>query len=271
MLNSRSTFKACAASVKAECETIPGIHFVRESVASTTPCDDIARACGCDYVCAIDTGMYDAVGHGLDAAVAAGCDILAWLNADEQYQPGAFNAVAAAFEADPELDLVFGDYLILGADGRLLAARREIPPRLFYLRHGVNYLLSCTVFFRAGFWRRFGGFDPAYSLVADKKFYFRALESGAKVRHLPAFLGVYGSTGHNISLLPAAAEEQRRLRDEIGASPHPALRRCVRALRGAEKLLRGCYWPRKISTTVFNAEGEPQPFTGRLSTRWRWS
>ncbi len=271
VLNARATFKACAASVQAQCAEIPGAHFVRESASSAVPCEDIAAAFGCDYRRAADAGMYDALGRGLDDAVAAGCDILGWLNADEQHLPGAFRAVRAAFDADPALDIVFGDYLILGADAAVLAARREIPARRLYLRHGVNYLLSCTVFFRSALWIRLGGFDSAYQLLADKKFYLHALDAGAKAAHLPAFLGAYGSTGQNISLLPAAAEEQRRLRAEIGASRCPVVRRSVRALRCAEKLVRGCYWPGRIDTTLFNADGEPQPFRGRVSTRWRWN
>ena len=271
VLNARATFKSCAASVQTQCADIPGTHFVRESASSAVPCEDIAAAFGCDYRRAADAGMYDALGRGLDDAVAAGCDILGWLNADEQHLPGAFRAVRAAFDADPALDIVFGDYLILGADAAVLAARREIPARRLYLRQGVNYLLSCTVFFRSALWIRLGGFDSAYQLLADKKFYLHALDAGARAAHLPAFLGTYGSTGQNISLLPAAAEEQRRLRAEIGASPCPVLRRSVRALRCAEKLLRGCYWPRRIETTLFNADGEPQPFRGRVSTRWRWN
>ena len=159
VLNARATFKACAASVQAHCAEIPGAHFVRESASSAVPCEDIAAAFGCDYRRAADAGMYDALGRGLDDAVAAGCDILGWLNADEQHLPGAFRAVRAAFDADPALDIVFGDYLILGADAAVLAARREIPARRLYLRQGVNYLLSCTVFFRSALWIRLGGFD----------------------------------------------------------------------------------------------------------------
>lgn len=269
VLNARATFKACAASVQARCAEVPGLHFVRESASSASPCEDLAAAFGCNYRRAPDTGMYDALGRGL-AAAAAGCDILGWLNADEQYLPGAFHAVHAAFESNPALDLVFGDYLILGADSTVLAARREIPARRVFLRHGVNYLLSCTVFFRSSLWIRLGGFDPAYKLLADKKFYLRALDAGIQTAHLPVFLGAYGSTGQNLSLLPAAVEEQQRLRAETGGSRCPVVRYAVRAMRCAEKLVRGCYGSKNIETTLFNTDGEPRPFRGRVSTRWRW-
>ncbi len=270
LLNARATFKACAASVQTQLADFDGVHLVRESAASIAPCEDIAAAHGCDYRRAPDGGLYDALGRGLDEAAAAGCDVLGWLNADEQYLPGAFAAARRAFDADPVLDLVFGDYLVLGAGGAVLAARREIPPRRFYLRHGVNYLLSCTVFFRRELWTRLGGFDPAYAIVADKRFYLQALDAGARAAHIPAYIGAFGATGENLSLLPAAADEQRRLREATGAFRLPALRRAVRALRCAEKLSRGCYAPRRVETVIVDAEGLPRPFRGRPSVRWRW-
>ena len=54
VLNARATFKACAASVQAQCAETPGAHFVRESASSAVPCEDIAAAFGCDYRRAAD-------------------------------------------------------------------------------------------------------------------------------------------------------------------------------------------------------------------------
>src|ERR1044071_161951 len=53
-----------------------------------------------------DRGMYDAVNRGLRKASG---EILAYLNCDEQYLPGALQAVEKFFQTHPDVDMVFGD------------------------------------------------------------------------------------------------------------------------------------------------------------------
>lgn len=274
LLNARATFTACAASVKSQengSHTFQVQHIVRESESSHDKCEDIAQHFACTYTCKPDSGLYDAIQSGLDEACASGADILGWLNADEQYLPNALTIVQKAFDDDPALDLIFGNYLITDSEGKVLAARCEIPAHLFLLRNGVNYILSCTTFFRKRVWDQHRPFDLSYRLLADKKFYLSALSSGITSRHIPAYLGAYGSTGHNESLSPSAAQEQARLRAESGAYSLGITRKAVRSLRCAEKLLRGCYGRKFIRTTLFDHDGMPHESRGRVGTKWRWS
>ncbi len=274
ILNARVTFAACAASVKSQQDDSNSFqiqHVVQESASSQETCEDIAHAFNCAYTCAPDTGLYDAIQNGLDASCDSGADILGWLNADEQYLPGALAAVQETFEANPSVDMVFGDYLITDLFGNILSARREIPARPFFLRHGVNYILSCTTFFRKRVWEKNRPFDLSYRLLADKKFYLTAISSGTVIRHIPAYLGAFGSTGSNESLSPLASQEQARLRAEFGACPLGIARKAVRLLRCSEKLLRGCYGRKSIETTWFDNIGTPHEFRGKVGTNWRWS
>jgi glycosyltransferase involved in cell wall biosynthesis len=246
-------------------------HFVRESDASAEKSDDIALSYGCDYACSHDSGLYEAIGRGLDDACASGADVLGWLNADEQYLPDALETVRSTFESRPDVDLVSGDYLLLDKDCNVVSARKEIPARLFYLRHGVNYLLSCTVFFRSRVWRESGGFDRSYKLLGDKKFYMQAMTSGVTGYHIPRFLGAFGVTGNNASLKSSAPAEQARLRAEFGAFRAGWARGLVRGCRCAEKLMRGCYGRREISTRLYKPDGTSREFRGRVGSDWRWS
>ncbi len=215
-----------------------------------------------------DTGMYDAIGRAFSGADE---DVLSWLNADEQHLPGAYAAVAAAFAAHPETDVLFGDYLLLDTAGLPIAARRELPIRRWHLRHGVNAnLLSCAVFFRRRVWEALGGFDLSYTRVADSEFFWRALERGFKFRHLGTYLGAYGLTGKNLSLDEVGLAEPARLREETGAWRSPVLRAIPKLCRVAEKALRGCYLPRRIRATLHDTEGRPVVIDERLGTRWVW-
>ena len=57
-----------------------------------------------------DEGMYDAINRGFKKAKGSIC---AYLNCDEQYLPGTLKRVAEAFRANPDVDLFFGDALLL--------------------------------------------------------------------------------------------------------------------------------------------------------------
>lgn len=269
----RERFRACAGSVRRAAAFEPGIealHLVRESGDSPDTVADFAEAAGCAFRREPDAGLYDAVSRGLGETAAAGCDVLSWLNADEQYLPAALGAARRAFESNPRIGLVFGDYLLLGPDGAPRAARREIPARRFYLRHGVNYLLSCTVFFRREVWEASAGLDLSYRFLADKKFYLGLLDSGVRAALLPELVGAYAMTGRNASLDGAALAEQARLRAEAGAFAAPAARAAVRALRVLDKALHGCYARRRVAADLLAPDGSPRPFRGRLPPYWRW-
>src|ERR1700694_5003916 len=57
-----------------------------------------------------DAGMYDAINRGLRRATG---EICAYLNCDEQYLPGALQAVEKFFQSHPEVDMVFGDVVMV--------------------------------------------------------------------------------------------------------------------------------------------------------------
>ncbi len=232
----------------------PGVEWLRRQTAIDLRIED-------------DNGLYDAIGRGFKGAAEA---YLGWLNADEQLLPGALAQAAQLFEQHPRTDLLFGDYLLLDARGMIAAARREVPPRRWYLRHGVNSILSCATFFRRRMWERLAGFDPGYHLLADKEFYLRALDSGAVFQHVPAFWGAFGLTGSNRSTDPRASDEQARLRRQTGAYRTTPQRVGVRYCRWAEKALRGAYRRQPVETILFDSEGLPRPVRTVVGTRWRW-
>lgn len=241
-------------SVQGECFELPhqfcdGIRVVREK----------------------DSGMYEAITKGFNRLCCEHpeIEILAWLNSDEQYLSGAIDVVAEFFAEHPEVDIVYGDYIQLDADGKPCSIRREIPPHLFYLVHGVNYIMSCTVFMRRHVWECGVKLDTSYKYVADKKFYVENFRKGYKLAHIPRLIGAYTSTGENLSLNQEATHaEQARLRSELGSWCAP-FRKLVRILRCINKLFCGCYRRNNIRFGYKDMSGEPKEFSGFLSNRWQ--
>jgi len=76
-----------------------------------------------------DQGMYDAVNRGLRRATG---DILAYLNCDEQYLPGALAAVNGFFNQHPGVDVLFGDVIMVDGEGRYLYHRKMQTPLKYH-------------------------------------------------------------------------------------------------------------------------------------------
>ena len=147
-----------------------------------------------------DGGIYDALNRGFARATG---DVLAWLNCDEQYLPGALAAVAAEFAARPELDVLLADNLIVDTTGSYLAHRFSLVPEASqcWWRFPVS---SCALFFRRRVWQPF---DTRWKSSGDWWWFMAMLQRGAKVGVLRRFVATFGETGENLGLSPITATE----------------------------------------------------------------
>lgn len=266
--NNLTYLRRCCASV-ADQTGMDVQHFVVDG-ASTDGTADWLRARQQSYLSEPDRGMYDALNKGLDRARG---DIVSWLNCDEQYLPGTLAAVADAFERHPEVDVLFGDALLIRPDGTLAAYRKSHPLRAAWLAASHLYALSCTLFFRrrviaAGF-----RFDASYRMVSDLDFILRILRAGHRSHHLSRYLAAYTLTGKNLTLDPRMQDERARLDDR-----QPRwIRTCRPILNGARlanKIWHGGY--RQTSPLHYHLYVDPeqprQHFTAaHPSFRWIWA
>lgn len=95
-----------------------------------------------------DRGQCDAINRGFRAAQG---EILAWLNSDDVYRPGAVRKAVAALAREPQAALVYGEGELIDAEGELLARFPEtVPFDLWRLANVADYILQPTVFFRRG-------------------------------------------------------------------------------------------------------------------------
>jgi len=99
-----------------------------------------------------DQGQSDALNKGFRMATG---DVVGWLNTDDRYRPGCFRAVVDAFEKNPDVDVLYGDYTWIDESGRVLKIRREIEFSQFVLSyHRVLYIPSTATFFSPANLRR---------------------------------------------------------------------------------------------------------------------
>ena len=157
-----------------------------------------------------DTGMYDAIQKGWNKADG---DILSWLNADEQYLPGTLNLVKETFHNNPDVNVVFGNTILVDKSGKAISARREIPLRKTYVVNGFLYALSCTMFFRRKLWDdNMLKFDISLKMAADMNMVLSLMDKNCTFLHIPSYFSLFGVAKSNLSASSQMQEESERVR-----------------------------------------------------------
>ena len=168
-----------------------------------------------------DRGMYDAVNRGYRRAKG---DLLAYLNCDEQYLPGALSKVESFFAQYPDVDVVFGDCLVVDAEGGYICERRSLTPQLLHTWSASNlaFLTAVTFIRRRVLDTHRLWFNADYRDAGDQDWALRLVKAGLQTAVLPEFLSVFTETGGNMTLGANAARERKEF--------HAAAPRWVRLL-----------------------------------------
>jgi glycosyltransferase involved in cell wall biosynthesis len=184
-LNAAVFLTGCLESIRYQaCATVEHIVVDGGSTDSTVA---LARAAGdIVYVECRGSNHVRAINEGFRAANG---QILAWLNADDEYTPGTLRIVQDRFEADPALDVMYGDCDVYDLGTRLLW--REVPgPYDFHrlLRRG-NYLAQPAVFMRRRVLDRVGYLDESFEYGMDYEFWLRL--RSCRVQYVPGVLAIF--------------------------------------------------------------------------------
>lgn len=127
-----------------------------------------------------DRGQADAINKGWQRANG---EVLAYLNSDDVYRPGACARVSAFFLAHPEVDMLYSDCALIDELGHPVGSHARIPDfSLSWLLR--NPLPQPTMFFRRRLLERIGWLDPELHYTFDWDFCLRAAVSGARIQHL---------------------------------------------------------------------------------------
>ncbi|MBB4658952.1 glycosyltransferase [Parvularcula dongshanensis] len=123
-----------------------------------------------------DAGQSAAINEGWEALDT---DVLGWLNADDCLSPNALATVAAAFVAEPQTDVFYGQSLIANDQGHIIGVHPAIkPPSDRLYRDDIISQPSCFV--RSGAVRSVGGVGDNLHYVMDWDLWCRLYEAGAR-------------------------------------------------------------------------------------------
>ncbi len=125
-----------------------------------------------------DSGQAEAINKGLQRAQG---EIVAWLNSDDLYLPGALAEAVALLRAEPELGMVFGDAITIDASGRYL---NTLAFGNWGLTELISFRIICqpAVFMRRSVLEKAGPLDTSYHYMLDHQLWVR-MASLAPIRH----------------------------------------------------------------------------------------
>jgi GT2 family glycosyltransferase len=178
-----------------------------------------------------DRGQAHALQKGFSRASG---EIMAFLNSDDVYLPGAVDTAVGALQVDPGLAMIHGDSIFVDGDGQEIGRKVGLEGDfLKYFLLQLNPISQPSAFIR---WRAYdlvGGIDPTLQMTMDYDLWCRMLLRGMRAQHVPVALSrfrIHDRSKTKRSIVASAEERWRLLgqyldHPELGPSLAPYRKR----------------------------------------------
>jgi glycosyltransferase involved in cell wall biosynthesis len=187
-----------------------------------------------------DGGQAEAINKGFQHARG---EILAWLNSDDLYLPGAIQSALDALRANPQAGMVYGDAITIDPSGRPL---NRLAFGDWGLSELMNFRVICqpAVFMRRSVLEQAGYLDASFHYMLDHHLWLRMARL-APVQHVPQLWAAdrHHPAAKNVAQAAAFGRETLRLLDWMRSQPYlaPRLLADRRHVRGGAYRLNARY------------------------------
>jgi GT2 family glycosyltransferase len=161
-----------------------------------------------------DSGQADAINRGFADTTG---DVMGWLNSDDLLLPGALAHVGRYFAQHPEVDVVYGNRIMIDENDDQIGAW-ILPAHDDEALTLADYVPQETLFWRRRIWDAAGGYvDASFRYAMDWELLLRFRSAGATMTRLPRFLGAFRihADQKTTALDDVGAAETRRLRERV--------------------------------------------------------
>ncbi len=135
-----------------------------------------------------DNGQSHAINVGFSHTSG---EIMAWLNSDDLLLPEALHCVAEYFNAHPEIDVLYGNRLLIDENNSEIG-RWILPRHSNSTLSWADFIPQETLFWRRRIWDKIGGqIDESFRFAMDWDLLIRFRDAGAQFAHIPYFLGAF--------------------------------------------------------------------------------
>jgi GT2 family glycosyltransferase len=135
-----------------------------------------------------DNGQSHAINLGFSKTTG---EIMAWLNSDDILLPGALATIAEYFNLHPDVDVVYGNRLLID-ENDMEIGRWILPGHDDKVLKWADYIPQETLFWRRSIWDKVDSkIDETFKFAMDWDLIIRFQQIGAKFAHIPFFLGAF--------------------------------------------------------------------------------
>jgi glycosyltransferase involved in cell wall biosynthesis len=201
--------KLCIASV-ADQEGVEFEHIIQDSCSDDGTLEWLPEDRRVKAFIEKDRGMYDAVNRGL---CRANGDILAYLNCDEQYLPGALKAVHEFFEKNPDAEVALAGTIVVDSEGQYMCHRPSFVPKKNQLWFCFPVLTSSVFFRRKIIEDRSLYFDDKWRDLGDFHWFINLLRNNVRMKIFDHYTSVFIDSGENMNMKANAIKEKNMTRD----------------------------------------------------------
>ena len=169
------------------------LQYIVVDGASTDDSQDILRrnADSIDeLIMEADDGQAHALSKGFECASG---EILAYLNSDDTYLPGALAWVVEYFAQNPKVDALYGHRIFVDATGKVQRFW-VLPPHSNYLMRRWAYIPQETCFWRRSVTEKYGGIDASYQFAMDYEMFARVMPH-VRFKRVNKFLATFREHG----------------------------------------------------------------------------
>lgn len=189
-----------------------------------------------------DRGQSDAINKGVRLARG---ELIAWINSDDYYATShALGHLLAAFEAERDIDIVYGNGVRVDVDGNELGPyrARAIARVADIVVHPASFVLQPAVLFRRQLFLDVGGIDEALHYTMDYDLWIRLFAVARATRYIPEVVACarYHADAKSIAAMGKQIREAYRVKRR--SARELQLGAVDRALTYAGLATMGAYW-----------------------------
>ncbi|MBU3549911.1 glycosyltransferase [Polynucleobacter sp. MWH-Berg-3C6] len=193
--------------------------------------------------------------HALNIAFAKTTgEIMGWLNSDDLMLPGALHLVAQYFDEHPDVDVVYGNRLLID-ENDMEIGRWILPGHDSKVLSWADYIPQETLFWRRQIWNRVDShIDESFRFAMDWDLLIRFRDAGAKFGHISNFLGafrIHDAQKTSVIINDAGMEEMNRIRirTTLKKPSNEEVRRAIYPYLFKHLIVDMCY---RIKTRIYD-------------------
>jgi glycosyltransferase involved in cell wall biosynthesis len=163
-----------------------------------------------------DQGQADAINKGFSRATG---EIIAWLNSDDLYAPGAIVEAVKILDENPDVGLVYGNAVSFDQDGHPL---NDLIFADWGLEGLAAFKIICqpAVFIRRAVLKQAGYLDENYHMMLDHQLWLRIARL-TEIKHIPRLWAFarHHAGAKNVAQAPKFGEEAFRVFEWMQTQP----------------------------------------------------